>query len=782
MNHQPVMRRISAHLFLSGKCSLALRLSPGNAVAAALLTVPLLVLADTGLAAERQPDGRYRLTQVAPSDAEEAGSAASVASKDNVLTEVRVRAKAVRYGEETTALPRAYAGGQVARGSRVGMLGNMDFMETPFSTTAYTTEHINDIQARDIGSVIGATDASVAVPQSPGVEEFFMVRGLAVRSLDISFNGLTGMAPFLSKATELAERIEVQKGPSAMLSGMTQAGGVGGSINIVSKRAGAQALSRLTTSYDSDGQLGVHADIGRRFGDRQQFGVRFNGVYRNGDTPVDDQRHKVALGALGLDWRGDHVRLSADIYRHHARLDGADFLGISNIASAVTRLPDPFKGKTNLYAPWQFANIASTGAMVRAEWDVTDHVMAYAAYGRRNSSLDTLSGSATLRNDAGDISDVLTRRILPRSLYSAEAGVQGRGRTGPVRHEWALAATTYHNETKQRSISGSTRPDLLRRINIYMPDFGVAPDLSGFSTSNVPLESRDILSSVALANRMFFLDERMELTLGIRRQLIKAIRFNAAGVSRVTYDQSAVSPSVALLFKATPQFSVYGNYIEGLNQGSTAPASAANANEVQSPYKTKQYELGTKYDFGDVAATVALFQITRPTYYTSTLTNIFAANGEQRNRGLELSLFGQATRGLRLMGGMTLLDATQRNQLVARNNGNQVTGVPRFVARGAIEYDVTAVQGMTLMGLANYVGRRYATDDNRLSQAAYATVDVGARYAMRVAGKPVTLRASVNNLGNVSYWAGSSRGTSDSGLSGGLGAPRTFALSASVDF
>lgn len=53
-------------------------------------------------------------------------------------------------------LPPVYAGGQVATGGRVGLLGNKDFMETPFSTVSYTDTYIQDLQARDITDVIAA--------------------------------------------------------------------------------------------------------------------------------------------------------------------------------------------------------------------------------------------------------------------------------------------------------------------------------------------------------------------------------------------------------------------------------------------------------------------------------------------------------------------------------------------------------------------------------------------------------------------------------------------------
>lgn len=696
----------------------------------------------------------------------------------STLPAVTVAASAPQPGD----LPPAYAGGQVASGSSVGLLGTLDFMETPFSTIAYTEERIADTQAKDIGSVIGATDASVYVAQSRGIMETFLMRGFSVTAFDMTFNGLAGMAPYMRGSTEMAERMEVQKGPSAMLKGMPPSGSVGGSVNIVPKRAGNAPLTRLTASYASDSQFGLHADVGRRFGENKQLGVRFNGVYRDGDTAVDHQQHKMTLGALGLDWRGERLRLSADIYRQRERLDGIDYFGIFSIARTVTRLPTAFKGDTNLAAPWLFNINTTTAAMARAEWDLSDKVTAYAAYGQRDSNYDALIAQNSLLNDAGDLSSSLIRQYNMARLYSAEAGVQGRATTGPINHAWSVAATAYESKGGVRNIRNSTDPDFLRRLNLYALHFGAMPDVSRFSTRGVPISSRNELDSLALANRMSFLDDSLQLTLGVRHQSVKNTSISAAGVGKVSYDQSALSPSAALLARITPQWSVYGSYIQGLSQGNTAPATAANANEVLPPFKTRQVELGAKYDFGHFAATAALFQIARPSFYTHPTTHLYAANGEQRNRGLELNLFGEARRGLRLMGGITHLDATLRDQLVASHNGNQATGVPKIVARLGAEYDVAALPGLVLTGLVNHAGKRYATADNRLSLPAYTTLNVGARYVTRMAGKPVVLRASIDNLANKAYWGGSWGGSGDSGLSGGLGAPRSFQLSASVDF
>ena len=150
----------------------------------------------------------------------------------------------------------------------------------------------------------------------------------------MTFNGLIGMAPNLRGSTEMAARVEVLKGPSTLLNGMPPEGGLGGSVNIVPKRAGNTPLTSVTATYESDNMPGMHVDVGRRFGDRQQWGVRFNGVYRNGDTAVDKQKQGMNLAALGLDWRGERARVSLDLYRQREKMDGINYFGIFSIAPA----------------------------------------------------------------------------------------------------------------------------------------------------------------------------------------------------------------------------------------------------------------------------------------------------------------------------------------------------------------------------------------------------------------------------------------------------------------
>jgi len=692
-----------------------------------------------------------------PLRAQHAGNATDPAKPMQTLAPITVNPR-------NNDLPPAYAGDQVAQGSGLGLLGQQDFMDTPFSTTGYTETYITNVQGHTIASVIARTDASIYSDQSRSVFETFIVRGFPMMGVnDISFNGLTGMAPFMRGSTEMLERIEVQKGPSATLNGMSPDGSVGGTINLISKRAGDAPLLRLSNTYESDAQFGAHVDMGQRFGERKQFGIRFNGVVRDGDTAVKRQKHGMALGALALDWRGERVRLSADVYRQHEQMDGINYRGITGFDAAVTRMPDPMDGEYNLAPAWAFNTNNTTTGMARVEWDVTDTVTAYAAYGRREGTYDAVVAPSTLQDDTGTLRTTFGAQYNRQIAHSGQVGLNGEFATGAVKHAWALAATSYKNR------SGLSRaPSPPRFSNLYALDHGTAPVFTAI-TKHPAMASGARLRGVALADRMSVLQDRVQLTLGIRRQSVQS------HTATTRYASSAWSPMVTILVKPLQDLSVYANYIQGLSSGGTAPAGAANAFEPLPPLKTKQHELGMKMDWGRFSTTAALFQITRPNAFTDPVTNIYAASGEQRNRGVEFNVFGEFLSGLRLMGGASFIKANLRRQANPAINGKQATHVPKFIARFGAEYDLTALAGVTLTGHFNHVGKYHPTADNRFATSAYQTVDIGARYATRISGKPVTLRVSIDNVFNKAYWASTGSGTV-------LGAPRIFMLSTSIDF
>lgn len=665
-------------------------------------------------------------------------------------------------------LPPSYAGEQVAYGSRVGLLGNKDFMETPFSTISYTEKYIADRQAQNITQVIAATDPAVFSNGLTGTfSENYSIRGFASSISDVSIGGLYGVAPYYRISPEMYERIEVLKGPSALLNGMPPGGSVGGSVNLVPKRAGDEPLTRLTGTYMSDAQFGGHVDVGRRFGDDNQFGVRFNGVYREGDGAIDHQKPKAELTSLGLDWRGERVRLSADLYEAEDRVRGQN-RGI-NLGPGVA-VPKPPKADTLLNPDWAYVQTTDRGAIVRGEYDLTDSLMAYAAYGMSQTHYE-YSGTmlATVFNDAGDFETKMGQLKMDLEKTSGEMGVRGHLQTGAIKHQWTLNATHY----------GDTQKDYGRRnvpgaewiTNIYNPVWGPA------AARDFPYiaHSETRLTSYGLADTLSILDDRVQLTLGLRRQQVRTDTFNVkTGARNVPgYDEAANTPAAALLVKVTDQVSLYANYIEGLSKGATAPMTAENAGDVFAPYKSKQKEVGVKVDLGEFTHTLSLYQIERPNSYTDPVSNIFSFGGEQRNRGVEWSFFGSPLQDVRLMGGVAHVDP---KITAGDHKGKTATGLPKLQGKLGVEWDTPLVHGLTLTANATSVSWQYIDTNNTQSIPGYTVYDLGSRYATQVASRALTLRASVTNVANKAYWG------TPLLSSLGLGAPRTVELSATVDF
>src|SRR5690606_11567502 len=218
-----------------------------------------------------QPTTMYKLKPVAlavialcvnAAHAQEAGAPQN-APVVETLENIRVESSADASAE---GLSPVYAGGQVARGGRAGILGTRDNMDTPFSITSYTSEFIQDRQARSVGDVL-QSDPSVRVARGFGnFQESYFMRGFPLDSDSIAYNGLYGVLPRQYIAAELFERVEVLRGASTFLNGASPNGnGMGGALNLLPKRAGNEPLTRLSAGWGSGAHGQAAVDIGRRF-------------------------------------------------------------------------------------------------------------------------------------------------------------------------------------------------------------------------------------------------------------------------------------------------------------------------------------------------------------------------------------------------------------------------------------------------------------------------------------------------------------------------------------
>ncbi|MFC6746655.1 TonB-dependent receptor plug domain-containing protein [Methylobacterium persicinum] len=151
----------------------------------------------------------------------------------------------------------AFAGGQVARGSWLGVLGNRDIMDTPFSAASYTETTIRNTQAVSVGDLLTRTDPSVRASIGSGNRyDALTIRGFRVDNREFALNGLYGLVPDYRISPAPLERIEVLKGPAAFLFGASMNGSVAGTVNVVTKRAVEEPLNRVTVDYASPAAAG----------------------------------------------------------------------------------------------------------------------------------------------------------------------------------------------------------------------------------------------------------------------------------------------------------------------------------------------------------------------------------------------------------------------------------------------------------------------------------------------------------------------------------------------
>ncbi len=674
-------------------------------------------------------------------------------------------------GQASPGDAQPYAGGQVARKGSQGLLGSRDFMDTPFSMTTYTHELVKNQQARTLGDLVASDPSVRATNPAGGRFEQFTIRGLSLFNSDVSYNGLYGILPTYSIDMEMADRVDILKGPSQLINGISPRGSVGGAINVVPKRAGDKPVTEFTGSYASGSQAGAAVDVGRRFGEGEQFGLRFNAVKQAGDTEWDHQSVDREMAVLGLDFRGERLRLSADL--GHTERD-TDAPQERVLVGANAKVPDARDVHHNYAQAWSKARTNDTFGALNAEYDISDSLMAYGAVGARKSNHDFLRHNVSIINDAGDFTVQPRDFTRDESVRTAMAGLRDWFHTGPVSHELNLAASYFYMDFTNGGARYASAPS-----NLYNPIATPTPGTPTRIDPEVYTENR--FSGVALADTLGFFDDRLLLTLGARWQRVQVDDWSDGVKGDTAYDEEKVSPSGGVLLKVTDQLSLYANYMEGLSQGKIAPSTSVNEDQIFPPFISRQVEVGAKYDLGRVAFTASAFRIRQPAYETNAKSRVFGPNGKRDNRGIELSVFGEPLDGVRVLGGVMYIDSELTDTVNGAFDGNRAPATPEYNVNLGAEWDVPGVSGLTLTARGIHSSSQYLDQDNSKQIDGWERFDLGARYAFKVDATEVTLRASVENVMDERYWA--SAGASDDSEPGlTLSTPRTYLLSATLGF
>lgn len=732
-----------------------------------------------GLHAVRRPDGSYVLRATPPpagppgSDAS-GGDSSGTGAAEKTLPVVRVTAGVVPPVGE---LPRPYAGGQVARGGRLGLLGEVDYMETPFSVSSYTAELVRDRQITELRDLI-VLDPSVVL----GAPRTYYQGGFSLRGFSTTarFAGLKILGA-VDLQTDGFERVEIVKGPTVLLNG--GADGLGGTVNAVPKRADNTDLTRLTARAESRSQLGGHLDVGRRFGADDRFGIRMNLSGVNGEAAIQDERKRHWHFSTGLDLRLDRVRASVDLIAQRNQSRGFQNYVSYDATSATGAVAPPRDVSAGInskrVAPINRLHFAEDrGAVGQLEVDVAAATTLRLAHGRLRDvynsvfpEYDALASTAT--TDAYTAYRGFSRTVNDGSQASLTSKVD----IGSIQHRLSLAYD------RARSRYDSSAGDFTEYYTLPAGQFGGAPaiPLVPYDSGLLAFGSISREHSVGIADAFGPRDGRWLVVAGLRRQSV-----DTSGIWGPPSKAEANSASLGGLVKLDPRLALYANYAEGLEPGTVVPlfydeptgVGYENAGEVLPAYRTRQYEAGVKWDGGAVGATVALFQLARPSVVNTRISATRwrqSVGGEQVNRGLEVNVFGEPVSGLRLIAGVTFIEPKLTKTEGGLNDGKVGPSTSRRNLSLTADWAIPGVAGLTASTGVVHKSRQFLDEANTTWIKGYTIVDAGLSYRLPTA-RPIRLDFQVLNLFDRNYWANGRTGYL------GYGDPRTFKLAASVDF
>lgn len=711
-----------------------------------------LLLEGTGLALEAKGDGAYTLRKLpaAPAAAEQA-AAPEVA----MLPVVRVsaRADAPELADEGKA-----ADGYRARSvSALGAMGRRDLLDTPFSISVVPQALVQNMQAQspdDIYKLNASTRTTT--PQASGWTPAVTIRGFA--SYDTAEDGLR--RPYNHAAViEDKERVEVLGGLSGFLYGAASPGGM---VNYVSKRPTVERLSSVTIGNYGGSQYYLHGDFGGRIDAAGTVGYRLNVVGQDGDTAIKDQHIRRELVSGALEWQATgRLLLEFNAAYNRYRTDGASAYWFYDVPHG--KAPDASKLWSQSWIGDEFQNGKLMGRMT---FRLNDRVTLRAAYKRDFVDRPVQDHAMNYVGSEGEYEQLRLRSGRTKDRFdAASALIDIAFDTGSLAHKLTAGYTMYADKswaTPYNPNTGWQGPyPLTEPAYVAEPTF--------------PVDTSSPFYAGRVANRNFIVgdsvrfNEQWSALLGVARSRILTQSFDAEGArTQLDYNRSRTSPSISVLFKPAPWMTTYASYNEGLEQGGTAPDTASNAGEVLQPMVSKQKELGIKANMGGMLLAGAVFEIEKAYEYTDT-NNVYGQSGRQNHQGLEVSATGKPVDRLTLVAGATLLRARVNG---GEFDGKQPLNVAELLVKIYSEYELADIPGLSLTGGLYRTGRQWGNDANTDRLPGYTTLDLGARFAARALGKPLTLRLAVNNVTNKSYWMNSYY----------VGAPRSVAFSAQLQF
>jgi iron complex outermembrane recepter protein len=638
--------------------------------------------------------------------------------------------------------------------SSVGTRTDTDILDVPQAIQVIPEQVLEDQDSQSLGdSIRNSAGISTGRVSSDSSATQLVIRGFS--SDNILRNGLRDGTQRFSSGLSNVDRVEILRGPASVLYGF---GDLGGTVNIVTK----QPLDQPTYALEyALGQFNTHnasLDFSSPFGVDNPLGYRLNASYSSANSFRDFEENEgwfVSPAVRLIDT--DNTTLTADLEYFKLVSNGSapELPAVGTVRensngtvarSANLGEPSLVEGEvTGTRLGYQFEHRFSPN------WRVRNELLASVVDFSENTFVLPISLEAdqrTLRRGLGSNPSSI-------SSYTLNSNAIGTFNTGSLEHQLLVGVELAHERLRDEI-------EVLRLENIDIFD----PVYSGRSAQPLVLLREDNQTTThAIA---FYLQDQITISdnlivvLGGRfdsvRQNYEDFRDSEFSFNRT---QTAFSPRAGIVFKPEDNLSLYASYSQSfkpLALRSTSRNLTTNDRIVGDPYdpeRGRQFEVGFKADLWDdrLSTTLALYHLTRTNVDVTSGSDTLVRSqvGEQRSRGVELTVGGEIRPGWNIIGSYAYTDAviTEDDRFEV---GNRLANVPRHAASLWTTYEIQegALEGLGFgIGLF-YQGERQGDLENSFPLPGYLRTDASLFY------RRDRFRVALNfkNLFNTSYYEG----------------------------
>ncbi len=641
-------------------------------------------------------------------------------------------------------------------------------LDVPQSLSVVTRELIDDQAMQGIGDITRYVPGA-GIAQGEGNRDTPVLRGNSTTA-DFFVDGIRDDVQYF-RDLYTVDRVEVIKGPNAMIFGR---GGSGGLVNRVTKQASGATTREISLQLGSWSQLRSTLDLGEAV--TPTFAYRVTALFEDADSYRDD----VTLRRYGVNptvaWRlAPLTTLRAGVEHFHderiADRGVSSFQGRPLRTAASIFFGDPAQSPVD--------------ATVNSAFVVLDHSFAnrvalrnHTRFGRYDKSYQNVF-PGTVNTAGTTVALSAYNQATDRDNLFNQTDLVLPFTTGSVKHQVLTGLELGRQETDNLRLTGyfTTISPTTTSISVPLTSPRTALPVS-FRPSATDAHNHGVAQTVAVyAQDQITLLPQLMAVLGVRFENFTVDFRNLRNASTVDSTDRLLSPRAGLIYKPAADLSLYTSYSTSyVPRAGEQLSSLTLTNRAFDPESFTNYEVGAKWDFRpDLAFTAAVYRLDRSNVVITDpadATKSLLVDG-QRAHGLELGLTGRLTHRWSVVGGYAYQDGTiKTTQSATIVAGARLAQLPRHTFSLWNRYDLSRAWGLGLGTI--YRDEIFASTDNTVRLPSFVRFDAALFHRFND-----RLRAQLNveNLLDRAYYSSAHSNTNLT-----PGSPRALRVSLTTRF